>query len=103
MVRNTNALKYCLVILFICVLLESVKKSVRECAVCEASMVAFDELLGDPSMQKDVEELLKKVCPKLPAKDRAGVRSFYSFALQPQFGTWPTSMKLSVLLQFSRS
>jgi hypothetical protein len=58
-----------------CVLLESVKKSVRECAVCEASMVAFDELLGDPSLQKDMEHLLKKVCPKLPAKDQAEVRS----------------------------
>lgn len=61
-----------------CVLLESVKKSVRECAVCEASMAAFDELLGDPSLQKDVEQLLKKVCPKLPAKDQADVRSYSS-------------------------
>lgn len=53
------------------VLIESVKKSVRECAVCEASMGAFDELLGDPNLQKDMEQLMKKVCPKLPAQDRA--------------------------------
>jgi hypothetical protein len=28
---------------------------------------------------------------------------FFSLALQPQFGPWPTSMKLSVSLRFSRS
>jgi hypothetical protein len=28
---------------------------------------------------------------------------FFSLALQPQFGPWPTSMKLSVPLRFSRS
>jgi hypothetical protein len=28
---------------------------------------------------------------------------FFSLAEQPQIGPWPTSMKLSVLLQFSRS
>jgi hypothetical protein len=28
---------------------------------------------------------------------------FFSLALQPQFGPWPTSMKLSVSLWFSRS
>jgi hypothetical protein len=28
---------------------------------------------------------------------------FFSLALQPQFGPWPTSMKLSVSLLFSRS
>jgi hypothetical protein len=28
---------------------------------------------------------------------------FFPLALQPQFGPWPTSMKLSVSLQFSRS
>ncbi|KDR18348.1 Proactivator polypeptide, partial [Zootermopsis nevadensis] len=49
---------------------KSIKKSVKECAVCEASMGAFDELLGDPNLQKDVDKLLKKVCPKLPAQDR---------------------------------
>lgn len=53
---------------------ESIKKSVKECAVCEASMGAFDELLGDPNLQKDVDKLLKKVCPKLPAQDRDEVR-----------------------------
>jgi hypothetical protein len=78
MVRYTDVLKYCLVILFMCVLLESVKKSVRECAVCEASMGAFDDLLGDPNLQKDMEQLMKKVCPKLPARDRAEVRSYNS-------------------------
>jgi len=52
------------------VLIESVKKSVKECAVCEASMGAFDELLGDPNVQKDVEKLLKKVCPMLPTQDQ---------------------------------
>jgi hypothetical protein len=61
--------------LFVFAVLESVKKSVKECAVCEASMGAFDELLGDPNIQKDVELLLKKVCPKLPAQDQAEVRS----------------------------
>jgi hypothetical protein len=78
MVRSTDVLKYCLVILFMHILLESVKKSVRECAVCEASMGAFDELLGDPNLQKDVEQLLKKVCPKLPTQDRAEVRCYNS-------------------------
>jgi hypothetical protein len=29
--------------------------------------------------------------------------NFFPLALQPQFGTWPTFMKLSVSLQFSRS
>jgi hypothetical protein len=29
--------------------------------------------------------------------------SFFSLTLQPQFGLWPTSMKFSVSLQFSRS
>jgi hypothetical protein len=29
--------------------------------------------------------------------------NFFSLALQPQFGSWPTSMKLSVSLWFSRS
>lgn len=52
------------------VLIESVKKSVKECAVCEASMGALDELLGDPNVQKDVSQLLKKVCPKLPTQDQ---------------------------------
>jgi len=52
------------------VLIESIKKSVKECAVCEASMGAFDELLGDPNVQKDVEQLLKKVCPMLPTQDQ---------------------------------
>jgi hypothetical protein len=28
---------------------------------------------------------------------------FFSLALQPQIGPWPTSMKLSVSLRFSRS
>jgi hypothetical protein len=28
---------------------------------------------------------------------------FFPMALQPQFGTWPTSMKLSISLRFSRS
>jgi hypothetical protein len=28
---------------------------------------------------------------------------FFSLALQPQFGHWPTSMKLCVSLRFSRS
>jgi hypothetical protein len=28
---------------------------------------------------------------------------FFSLGLQPQFGPWPTSMKLSVSLRFSRS
>jgi hypothetical protein len=28
---------------------------------------------------------------------------FFSLALQPQFGPWPTSMKLSVSLRFTRS
>lgn len=54
---------------------ESIKKSVKECAVCEASMGALDELLGDPNIQKDAEQLLQKVCLKLPAQDRAEVRS----------------------------
>jgi hypothetical protein len=30
-------------------------------------------------------------------------RILFSLALQPQFGPWPTSMKLSVSLRFSRS
>lgn len=55
---------------FVCSFSESVKKSVKECAVCEASMGAFDELLGDPNVQKDVEQLLKKVCPMLPTQDQ---------------------------------
>ena len=53
---------------------ESVKKSVKECAVCEASMGAFDGLLGDPNVQKDVEQLLQKVCPLLPTQDQREVR-----------------------------
>lgn len=75
-VKSISALKYCLVILFMCVLSESVKKSVRECAVCEASMGAFDELIQDPTLQKDAEQLLKKVCPKFPAQEQAEVQSF---------------------------
>jgi hypothetical protein len=31
------------------------------------------------------------------------VHIFFSLALQPPFGPWPTSMKLSVSLRFSRS
>jgi hypothetical protein len=31
------------------------------------------------------------------------VTPFFSLALQPQFGPWPTSMKLSLSLRFSRS
>jgi len=52
------------------VLIESVKKSVKECAICEASMGAFDVLLQDPNVQKDVKLLLKKVCPMLPTADQ---------------------------------
>jgi hypothetical protein len=68
-VEVTNVLKS-LAISFVCSLSESVKKSVKECAVCEASMGAFDVLLGDPNVQKDVEQLLKKVCPMLPTQDQ---------------------------------
>jgi hypothetical protein len=32
-----------------------------------------------------------------------GVKFFFPMALQPQFGPWPTSMKLFVSLRFSRS
>jgi hypothetical protein len=63
-----------LAISFVCSLSESVKKSVKECAVCEASMGVFDVLLGDPNIQKDVEQLLKKVCPMLPTQDQDEVR-----------------------------
>jgi hypothetical protein len=69
----TNVLKP-LAILFVCSSSESVKKSVKECAVCEASMGAFDVLLGDPNVQKDVEQLLKKVCPMLPPQDQNEVQ-----------------------------
>jgi hypothetical protein len=31
------------------------------------------------------------------------LKGFFPLALQPQFGPWPTSMKLSVSLQFTRS
>jgi hypothetical protein len=70
----TNIVKT-LAVLFVYAFPESVKKSVKECAVCEASMGAFDELLGDPNVQKDMGKLLKKVCPKLPAQDQNEVRS----------------------------
>jgi hypothetical protein len=36
-------------------------------------------------------------------KHAADQSLFLSLALQPQFGPWPTSMKLSVSLRFSRS
>lgn len=68
-VEVTNVLKT-LAISFVYSLSESVKKSVKECAVCEASMGVFDVLLGDPNVQKDVEQLLKKICPMLPAQDQ---------------------------------
>lgn len=51
------------------------KKSVRECAVCEASMGAFDQLVGDPNLQKDADQMLKKVCSNFSARDAAEVRS----------------------------
>jgi hypothetical protein len=63
-----------LTISFVCALSESVKKSVKECAVCEASMGALDVLLQDPNVQKDVKQLLKKVCPLLPTQDQNDVR-----------------------------
>ena len=72
-VEVTDVLKT-LAISFVCSSSESVKKSVKECAVCEASMGAFDVLLGDPNVQKDVEKLLKKVCPMLPPQDQNEVR-----------------------------
>jgi hypothetical protein len=58
--------------------LESVRKSVRECAVCEAAMGTFDELLQDPNIQKDVDQLLKNVCSMLAAQDHAEVRNYNS-------------------------
>ena len=72
-VEVTNVLKT-LAISFVYSLSESVKKNVKECAVCEASMGVFDALLGDPNVQKDVEQLLKKVCPNLPAQDQNEVQ-----------------------------
>jgi len=72
-VEVTNVLKT-LAISFVYSSSESVKKSVKECAVCEASMGVFDVLLGDPNVQKDVEELLKKVCLMLPAQDQNEVQ-----------------------------
>jgi hypothetical protein len=72
-VEVTDVLKS-LTISFVCALSESVKKSVKECAVCEASMGAFDALLGDHNVQKDVEQLLKEVCPMLPTQDQNEVR-----------------------------
>jgi len=73
----------------VCSSSESVKKSVKECAVCEASMGAFDVLLGDPNVQKDVEQLLKKVCPMLPPQDQNEVQIkqnktvVYVYTVQP--------------------
>jgi hypothetical protein len=72
-VEVTDVLKT-LAISFACAPSESVKKSVRECAVCEASMGAFDVLLGDRNVQKNVDKLLKKVCPMLPSQDQNEVR-----------------------------
>jgi hypothetical protein len=37
-------------------------------------MGALDVLLGDPNVQKDVKQLLKKVCPMLPTEDQDEVR-----------------------------
>jgi hypothetical protein len=37
-------------------------------------MGALDVLLGDPNVQKDVKQLLKKVCPMLPKEDQDEVR-----------------------------
>jgi hypothetical protein len=67
-------LKKTLTVSFVCALPESVKKSVKECAVCEASMGALDVLLQDPHLQKDVKQLLKKICPMLPTQDQDEVR-----------------------------
>ncbi|PSN42806.1 hypothetical protein C0J52_12679 [Blattella germanica] len=50
-------------------LIANIKKSVRQCAVCEASMGALDELMSDPNVQKNIDGLLTKVCPMLPAQD----------------------------------
>jgi hypothetical protein len=36
-------------------------------------------------------------------RNSAFLINFFSLALHPQFGPWPTSMKLSVSLRFSRS
>ncbi|XP_069698221.1 uncharacterized protein Sap-r [Periplaneta americana] len=52
------------------VLIESIKKNMRECEVCEAAMGALDGLLGDPDIEQDVGQMLKKVCPILPARDQ---------------------------------
>jgi hypothetical protein len=35
--------------------------------------------------------------------EEGGLDNFFPLALQPQFGPWPTSMKLPVSLRFSRS
>jgi hypothetical protein len=46
--------------------------------------------------------LLTQLHP-LPERKLHLVTLFFSLALQPQFGPWPTSMKHSVSLRFSRS
>jgi hypothetical protein len=46
----------------------------------------------------------KKPDPGLhPAADKSNLYFLFPLALQPQFGPWPTSMKLSVSLRFTRS
>jgi hypothetical protein len=55
--------------------------------------------------------LMKYVCKEtqnglkvtFPYRGYLIFRVFFPLALQPQFGPWPTSMKLSVSLRFSRS
>jgi hypothetical protein len=52
-----------------------------------------------------IQKLLKGI--QRQAEDRISLRSFFfqnfPLALQPQFGPWPASMKLSVSLRFTRS
>jgi hypothetical protein len=47
--------------------------------------------------------MFKKVFFTSVKCNRGHEKFFFSLVLQPQFGLWPTSMKLSVSLRFSRS
>lgn len=44
------------------------KTEVIECAICHASTQALAKILDDPTNEHNVENVIEKICPKLPAK-----------------------------------
>lgn len=64
----------------ICILTQFVStESVAECALCRAIISQIDKLLGNPKVDAEIEEIVKKVCKYLPA-DKKDKVLFYNFS-----------------------